>query len=507
MKKVGFLPRAALWVGLLVPLYLFPQNYAFGPNVRVNDDSPGTCFRGTFSPGQHLIPARGDTVYLVWRDDRTGTTHVYFARSNDGGRTFLPNVRVDRTSGTMPSLEVDNGGAIHVAWLNGNDAGGCFAYYAGSTDGGQTFRAPVRACDSLEVSQYAMPSIAVDRDGRRIYVVRSLWNQVWLSRSTDGGETFVAPDRRVDGGTAAYVPDAAIAVFDDSVVMIAWTAQIRSPDAMDILFARSTNGGDSFSPGVLLIDTVGDKHAHDWASVGVDRTGRVYAVWSGSGDGLGMTVSTDTGRTFPFGRGLPVGYWGAHPSVAVGGSGRLYLTWDFWTGGYYNDDVRFSCSSDGGETFAAPVNPAQGPDSAWQDYSSVAVSEDGRVLVAWSDSRFGQGGFTYDIYCAAGTRAGIEEQYPNGHAADALHLSPNPCRSSLRIEYQTRTPGPCRLEIADCTGRTIAEIAEVGGRSGRHVTVWNCRGSSDRNVSPGIYFVRLRTPDGIRTGSLRMLGK
>jgi hypothetical protein len=169
-------------MALLFPILLMAQNYVFGPNVRVNDDSPGTSFHSTYSPGQHLIACRGDTVYLVWRDDRAGYSHVYFARSNDAGQHFLPNVCVDRAAGGCPSLALDDNGTIHVSWLNSNPNDGCFAYYAKSTDGGRSFLQPVRACDSLHTTQPASPSIAVSKSGRYVYVVRS---EAW--RDPGGG--------------------------------------------------------------------------------------------------------------------------------------------------------------------------------------------------------------------------------------------------------------------------------------------------------------------------------
>ena len=203
-------------------MFALGQNYVFGPSVRVNDDSPCVTWHQTYSQGQHLIACRGDTVYLVWRGDQTGTTHVYFSRSNDGGSSFLPSVQVDSTSGVFPSLAVDDSGRIHVAWLNGNSAGGSFTYYSKSTDGGQSFLSPIRACDSVSHQQYALPSIAVSRDGCRIYVVRSEAGWIMLSRSIDGGTTFLTPDTRVNADTSRNQYDPTIAAFQDSIAFVAW---------------------------------------------------------------------------------------------------------------------------------------------------------------------------------------------------------------------------------------------------------------------------------------------
>ena len=111
-------------MALLFPFLLLAQNYVFGPNVRVNDDPPGSSIHSTYSPGQHLIAARGDTVYLVWRDDRNLETYVYFARSNDARQHFTTTTRVDNTIpgclGAGPSMAVDDSGGVHVSWTNVN---------------------------------------------------------------------------------------------------------------------------------------------------------------------------------------------------------------------------------------------------------------------------------------------------------------------------------------------------------------------------------------------------
>ena len=128
----------------------------------------------------------------------------------------------------MQSLAVDDSGRVYVAWLNGNWSGNSFVYCAKSTNGGQSFLQPVRACDSFAQSQYAYPSLAVSKSGRYVYVARSEHSynpdssyRVLLSRSTDGGSSFLAPDTRVFQGSAAGIVRQTIAVFQDTIVFVA----------------------------------------------------------------------------------------------------------------------------------------------------------------------------------------------------------------------------------------------------------------------------------------------
>jgi len=80
--------RAALAaIVLMFPILLMAQNHVFGPNVRVNDDSPGSHGHLLNSPGRRSIAVRGDTVYVAetkWNghDDRgrTASPGVYLVR-------------------------------------------------------------------------------------------------------------------------------------------------------------------------------------------------------------------------------------------------------------------------------------------------------------------------------------------------------------------------------------------------------------------------------------------
>ena len=127
-----------------------------------------------------VATAPDGTVYVAWR-------HIYppnlrdiaVARSTDGGRTFAPPVRVSEDGWAIdgcpddgPSIAVDAGGVLHVAWptlVPGSDRGkGIF--YSDSSDGGRTFAPRVRLDDGGGAA--AHPQLAVGGD--RVVVV---WDQ------------------------------------------------------------------------------------------------------------------------------------------------------------------------------------------------------------------------------------------------------------------------------------------------------------------------------------------
>jgi hypothetical protein len=128
-------------------------------------------------------------VYVAWMDGRaddTGTGargDVWIARSDDGGRSFGANVRVNpREEGyhNLPTLVVDSTGRLHIAWeaVEGEQA---HILYSTSTDAGLSFAPPrsiVLETDKGRPSQAALVAhpdglitIAwVDRGGAHVMV-------------------------------------------------------------------------------------------------------------------------------------------------------------------------------------------------------------------------------------------------------------------------------------------------------------------------------------------------
>ncbi len=90
----------------------------WGPDIRL-----------TRAPGLSLRPSlavSGPDVYVVWGDGRDGTIQVYAKRSTDGGTTWGPDKRLTRTFGNplgdvlRPAVAAA-GGSIYVIWTDRRD--------------------------------------------------------------------------------------------------------------------------------------------------------------------------------------------------------------------------------------------------------------------------------------------------------------------------------------------------------------------------------------------------
>lgn len=169
-------------------------------------------------------------IYVVWDDRRGSNTDIYFAMSDDGGASFSnPNIRVpdtDTSDHTSPAIAADSAGNVYVVWED-ERSGDSDIYFTLSSDGGETWADPnLRVnTDGGTEGQYN-PDIAVGPSGT-VYVVwrdyRSGDGDIYIASSTDGGTTWTDPNVRVndDTGTADQrLP--ALAVGPEGNVYVVW---------------------------------------------------------------------------------------------------------------------------------------------------------------------------------------------------------------------------------------------------------------------------------------------
>ena len=289
----------------------------FGANVRVND-VPGTA--GLF--GATVALDRQNRAHVVWFDNRDGDYDIYYADESDRGDGFTPAVRVnddkanpveadvfgegeragsaDLAFQTLPCLAVDANGVIYVAWQDyrRNQAD---IYVAKSTDGGQTFSRNLRVNDDIGRAGQLYPSLAIDARG----ILYLAWHDfrkgnqdIYFSRSTDGGQTFSRNIRVNDdpGTDGQFNPS--LGVDAEGTVYLAWH-DLRDGNA-DIYFAKSTDGGRNFTPNRRLNDDRGDAYQFH-PSLGVGSKGTVAVAWEDSRNRrteIYLTYSRDGGNTF-----------------------------------------------------------------------------------------------------------------------------------------------------------------------------------------------------------------
>lgn len=77
----------------------------------------------------------------------------------------------------------------------------------------------------------------------------------------------------------------------------------------------------------------------------------------------------------------------SRPKVAFGSKGQVYVTYTHPLGKPYTGEIRFARSTDGGQTFSAPVTVHSNRDLITHRFDSLIVDKAGRVFVTWIDKR------------------------------------------------------------------------------------------------------------------------
>jgi hypothetical protein len=88
---------------------------------------------------------------------------------------------------------------------------------------------------------------------------------------------------------------------------------------------------------------------------------------------------------------------------------------------------------------------------------------------------------------------------------DALRLTPrvlpNPIRDSGQLRFGISRDGAVRVDIFDLSGRVIGTpMNEAQAKAGEFVIPLGSPGWGTGPLSPGLYFYRVRTPDGTTRG-------
>ncbi len=247
---------------------------------------------------------------VVWVATNGPDTDVFVARSLDAGASWSPpaplyaDAASDPGNDERPQLASDGAGTWIVVWdSNGRYGGDRDVLLARSLDGGITWSAPAPLAAGAATDRGAdqRPQLATDGAGR--------WMVVWASSDTLGntkGNDFDVLVVRSSDGAATWTAPAALAAnaasdqaLDDRPQIATdglgtWVAAWASDSSLggmlggdlDLLTARSTDAGASWSPPAALNGNAASDAGEDGAPVlATDRHGTWVAVWE-SNDAL-----------------------------------------------------------------------------------------------------------------------------------------------------------------------------------------------------------------------------
>lgn len=345
-------------------------------------------------------PLNGNNLVAVWRDFRLGYRRVGVGYSLDGGKTWSDTLfeGTPYTRDSDPGLTVGVDGTFYAVVLgfeSTSQPNGLFVYR--STDNGISWDGPYTVIDQVPGVFEDKELIGCDRTSSpyqgNIYVPWARFGattQIMNARSTDGGFTFENP---VVVSDLSGVQWPVAAVGSDGTVYIAWDAYSA------IMIDRSTNGGVSF---------------------GSDNVIQYVDFGSGYING-NITV-------FSF------------PAIDVdisGGTndGTVYCAYMDYSSGHTDQDIYFTKSTDGGQTWSAKQRINDDPlnNGCDQFHPWLVVDQEGRIVVVFLDRRLDSNNYLYDCFLTYSTDGG--GTWTTNERVSTVSSDPNAGKAGLLGEY------------------------------------------------------------------------
>ena len=447
--------------------------------VRLSDNAGNS--------GAPMVAASGDTVCVVWHDDRTGSNEIYLARSLDGGTNWDQPVRLTEDDGiesSHPAILIDQTGGLHLAWRD-KRSGSWSGWYMQSMDGGWSWTTPVDATAYPGSYEFTHPLIAMTADYTQIYMFwhdnRNSWHDPYFGISDDMGQTWDGA-RQLTAERASGV-NVSVDTDQQGTVHAAWRWSHNGNQGA--MYKRSEDYGSTWGSDLLM----NSGFEPSGVQVAAEPGGRVMYVYS-YGDSLVWRGSSDAGQTWS--EESLVSDYTIVPRTAmnngplVAGEDRFFLTWQDERHGNLNREIYL-----GWKLFNS--------DDWWErrittlDSNSAAPKlsvSNGRVHLVWVDHADGNPEIYYAGLNDTGEPAtAIEETTPAAPVAYLLGQNyPNPFNPVTTIPYRIERTTRVHLAIYDARGRLV-EVPVNGVRSpGNYMVRFD-----GTHLASGLYFYHLRT--------------
>jgi len=483
LAVVALLASAVL--GVSIPVAgAAPATPHFGPNVMITQAPAYTAGNPSIAVGSDGVAY---LAFAGWAGPTTGTD-VFFTKSSNG-RTWIPPVRVNNDATafaqTNPSLALDSGNNISIAWVDGR-SGNQDIWFSRSTNGGQSFSANVLV--NL-VTANAQTEVRIAVDPVDSMLVHAVWTDtraagnpdIYYANSTDGGLSFNPSSRVNNDAGAAEQASPVIAVAPNRDVDVVWRdARSAATKGTDVYAARSTNRGATWIyPATAWVNDDSGNAAQQEPTIAIDRAGSIYVAWTDfrSGPNPDIYAARSTSGGVSFGANVKVNddvgpVWQLQPSLAAN-DGKIVVLWaDMRTGGSTNLDIYASTSLDG-LTWSANVKLNDDSSAANQFQPTVGIDSTGDVFAAWFDTR-GSGQDVYGTVLDVVAPVSSPGAGLTGDQGAAIAFNASASTDNLGIASYAWDFG----DSSGATGSTGSHTYANAGTYTATLTVWDYSGNS-----------------------------
>lgn len=318
-------------------------------------------------------------------------------KTSESGKNNIFTVAAANASN--PTIALDKKSAvIYVAYV-GKAGEERNVYLARLKNGEEKFSAPVQVNDIAgdAASHSEAPAQVVTGPEGNVYV---LWHKdtfqegrrfptsnLRFARSSDGGKTF-SPAIFVNddhAGPPASHGFHSIAVAPDGAIYVAWLDGRDKAIAPAVMVARSMNGGESFEPGVIVARKICPCCR---TALTVDREGIVYVVFRNvypeNLRDMAIARSHDRGQTFSEPARIHEDGWVIdgcpHNGPAIDTDTDGNVHLTWYTGKEEGYGVYFAVSSNHGDSFTPPLHLNKGMEASPVRATLIAQNKTAAIL-------------------------------------------------------------------------------------------------------------------------------
>jgi hypothetical protein len=370
-------------VALLLSILAWPAQAAWqwSAPLTVNSVQGAAIFPHLESANRHGVAVSGDTVGVVWEDNRSGSSQCYLAMKPAAAEGFQQETRLSQSDCYEPVVAAlgagrfvaawEEAGKVHAQVLPGGAAltlsdteaaqvtlaaNGDTIYAAWAERAGRFHRIVVAQlslkADALEVKsaqpveaemptdEQSWPALALAGDGSVTVAWEDRRNHhtVPLVSHSGDGHSFVAPERlsdhksgSVDGlGAGAGAMRPTLTAWGKQGVAAVWLDKRDFLSGYDV-YAAFDKGTHRFGKNVRVQDDFGDNMAQWHALIVGAADGSLVALWDDARDGTpDVWLSDWDGEAFGDNVAVP-GAAGpgqqSDPVAALDAAGALHVVW------------------------------------------------------------------------------------------------------------------------------------------------------------------------------------
>jgi hypothetical protein len=310
------------------------------------------------------IAAYNEKVHVAWIDNSLGNKEILFARSIDNGTTFSEAINLSNTTNTNSrNLELsafENN--VYAVWLDEDKQGNGIILFRASNDGGETFGNPITIARNVTTNNdFTFPKVAAY--GNNVYIA---WNvaESWSTqgegeiitdllyvKSLDQGNTFSPPIKLNNNGEK--VGEAQLAAYNNAVFIV-WGSSPYDHVTSNLFFIKSTDNGNTFS------------NATEVKNDNFVNPSNVEIVVVGNNNSEGNREESLS----------------SSPSSQQVQEPQLYITGQVPLSDQ-NEEIFLASSSDNGDTFNQ-ITTNLSNNSEFSECSSIAASAN-NIYVIWQD--------------------------------------------------------------------------------------------------------------------------